>query len=151
LAVLRAAEKRYKLLVVGDGEEASALRNLAVELGCTDAVTFTGAVPRARMPAMLSAGNVFIFPALGREGLPLNVLEALGVGLPCVCAESLRETFGAFDAIAYAAAGDSQALAGAVRTVALHAPPTTSLLPAEYSLQRCVDAYEALLRACVRS
>ena len=55
------------------------------------------AVSRAAMPEQLSAGDAFVFPVLGREGLPLNVLEALSIGLPCVCAESLRATFGALD------------------------------------------------------
>jgi glycosyltransferase involved in cell wall biosynthesis len=132
LAALRARDGAHKLLIIGDGTEAPALRRLADELGCTGAVAFAGAVQRDEVPALLAAGDVFVFPALGREGLPLNVLEALSVGLPCVCADSLREIFGPLE------------------SAELRAPPAGTLLPAEYSLQRCIDAYEAVLRRSTR-
>jgi glycosyltransferase involved in cell wall biosynthesis len=155
LAVLRASDStstsNYKLLVIGDGTEAAALRGLAAKLGCAEAVIFAGGVRREEMPALLGAGNVFVFPALGaREGLPLNVLEALSVGLPCVCAEQLREIFGPLAPIAYAPPQDPAALAQAIGRLALRAPPAGTLLPAEYSLERCIDAYEDLIRRRVR-
>jgi glycosyltransferase involved in cell wall biosynthesis len=149
LAVLRATEPKYKLLIVGDGAENAALRRLAAELDCADSVAFAGAVPREAMPELLNAGNVFVFPALGREGLPLNVLEALSVGLPCVCSESLRDTFGALGRIAYAPPRDAHALAAAIDGSALRSAPAATLLPREYSLHRCVDAYESVIRRCV--
>lgn len=150
LAVLRARDRAHKLLIVGDGAEAPELHRLAVELRCGDAVAFAGAVPRDAVPALLAAGDVFVFPALGREGLPLSVLEALSVGLPCVCADSLREVFGPLRSIEYAPARDAAALAGAIERTELHAPPAATLLPAEYSLERCIDAYEAVLRRSAR-
>jgi glycosyltransferase involved in cell wall biosynthesis len=147
LRVLRARDRAYKLLIIGDGAEAPALRRLADELGCGEAVAFAGAVPRGEVPSLLAAGDVFVFPALGgREGLPLNVLEALSVGLPCVCAESLREIFAGLQAVEYAPASDADALAAAIRATALRGPPAATLLPDEYSLSRCIDAYEAVLR-----
>ncbi len=151
LAVLRARDRAHKLLIVGDGAESAALRRLADELKCGDAVAFAGAVPRDGVPALLAAGDVFVFPALGgREGLPLNVLEALSVGLPCVCADSLREIFGRLPGVEYAPARDAHALAAAIERTELHAPPEATLLPAEYSLDRCIDAYEAVLRRSAR-
>jgi glycosyltransferase involved in cell wall biosynthesis len=144
LDALRASGPGYKLLMVGDGADASALRRLAADLGCADAVAFAGAVRREDVPGMLAGGDVFVFPALGREGLPLNVLEALSVGLPCVCADTLRATFGRLPHIAYAAAKDSAAFAAAIRQARL--PRGASLLPDEYSLDRCVDAYETVIR-----
>lgn len=151
LAVLRAHDQAYKLLVVGDGVQGPALRQLASELNCAAAVTFAGNVRREQVPALLAAGDVFVFPALGdREGLPLNVLEALSVGLPCVCADTLRDIFGPLDQIAYAPARSAQALASAIRRMALRGPLGATLLPEEYSLQRCIDAYEAVLRRWVR-
>jgi len=146
LAVLRASEPKYKLLIVGEGTEGMALRRLAAELACSDSVAFAGAVPRQAMPELLSAGNVFVFPALGREGLPLNVLEALSVGLPCVCADGLRETFGTLGRIAYAPPRDARALAAAIDASALRTAPRHTLLPHEYSLRRCVDGYESVIR-----
>jgi glycosyltransferase involved in cell wall biosynthesis len=150
LAVLRARDRAHKLLIVGDGAEAPELRALADQLGCGHAVAFAGAVPRDAVPALLAAGDVFVFPALGREGLPLSVLEALSVGLPCVCADSLREIFGTLSSIEYAPARDPNALAAAIERTELHAPPAATLLPEEYSLSRCIDAYEAVLRRSTR-
>jgi glycosyltransferase involved in cell wall biosynthesis len=150
LAVLRARDSTHKLLIVGDGVESAALRRLADDLGCGDAVAYAGSVPRDDVPALLAAGDVFVFPALGREGLPLNVLEALSVGLPCVCADSLREIFGQLPGIEYAPARDAHALAAAIERTELHAPPAATLLPDEYSLSRCIDAYEAVLRRSAR-
>jgi glycosyltransferase involved in cell wall biosynthesis len=148
LAVLRARDSSYKLLVVGDGAESGALRRLAGELGCEGAVAFAGAVHRDAVPELLAAGNAFVFPALGgrREcGVTLNVLEALSVGLPCVCGESLRDVFGPLDGISYAPPRDARALAAALDEAALRSSPDATLLPAEYSLERCIDAYESLL------
>jgi glycosyltransferase involved in cell wall biosynthesis len=151
LAVLRARDNAHKLLVIGDGAESAALRRLAAELGCAAAVAFAGPVPREGVPSLLAAGDVFVFPAVGgREGLPLNVLEALSVGLPCVCSDSLREIFGQLHGVEYAPARDAHALAAAIERTQLHAPPTATLLPAEYSLGRCIDAYEAVLRRSAR-
>lgn len=150
LALLRERDPSYKLLVVGEGSERDALRALAAELGCTGALALAGAVPRAELAGLLSAGNGFVFPALGHEGLPLNVLEALGVGLPCVCAESLRSRFEGVAAVTYADPRSPAALAGAIDAATLRGRPAGSLLPARYSLERCVDAYEAVLRACAR-
>jgi glycosyltransferase involved in cell wall biosynthesis len=151
LALLRRRDTTYKLLIVGEGAEREALEGLARELGCIDAAVFTGGVPRAELPGLLAAGSAFVFPALGREGLPLNVLEALSVGLPCVCAESLRSRFAGIPAVAYAEPRLAEAFAAAIDAVALRAPPHGSLLPAEYSLERCVAAYEAVLRSCART
>jgi len=145
LATLRARERAYRLLIVGDGGEAPALRRLAAELECAAAVKFAGAVPRAAMPELLCAGDAFVFPVLGREGLPLNVLEALSIGLPCVCADSLRGTFGEVQGVVYAPPRDAAAFAAAIDASALRAPPAASLLPADYSLERCISAYEAAI------
>ncbi|MEO8464669.1 MAG: glycosyltransferase family 4 protein [Gammaproteobacteria bacterium] len=145
LAILRARNRAYRLLIVGDGGEAQALRRLAAELACTAAVKFAGPMPRTAMPELLSAGDAFVFPVLGREGLPLNVLEALSVGLPCVCAESLRATFGALAGVSYAPPRDAPAFAAAIDATVRPTSPGVSLLPADYSLERCISAYEAAI------
>ena len=129
LAELRRQDPKYRLLVIGDGAERAALEHLADELECRAAVAFEGSVARSRVPALLSAGDAFVFPALGREGLPLNVLEALSVGLPCVCAESLQPTFGSLAGVVYAPPRDAAAFARAVDRSALRGTAPVSLLP----------------------
>jgi hypothetical protein len=42
-----------------------------------------------------------------------------------------------------------EALAKVIDEVALGSLPVASLLPPQYALERCIAAYEAVLRACV--
>lgn len=149
LAILRTRDPKYRALVIGDGPERLALERLAEELGCREFVSFAGSVDRARVPALLAAGDVFAFPALGREGLPLNVLEALSLGMQCVVAQSLRATFGALSGVVYADPLDARAFADAIDRAVLRGGTRSSLLPPEYSLDRCVAAYEAVLHGAV--
>ncbi|NOT08325.1 MAG: glycosyltransferase family 4 protein [Gemmatimonadales bacterium] len=67
--------------IVGDGPERSSLESLAAELGVP--VHFTGALPPDRIPELLAAADVMLFPAVG-EGLGLAAIEALMAGVPVV-------------------------------------------------------------------
>lgn len=71
-----------RLLLVGDGVEAGALRELSAALPGGRFVHFLGA--RSDVPDLLSAMDVFVLPSL-TEGLPLVILEAMAAGLPVVC------------------------------------------------------------------
>lgn len=64
-------------------------------LGLEEAIVFTGYVPRADLPAILSGASVFVFPSL-YEGFGFPVLEAMACGTPVVCsnAASLPEVAG---------------------------------------------------------
>ncbi len=64
-------------------------------LGLTDRVVFTGYLPGADLPALLSGALAFVFPSL-HEGFGLPVLEAMSCGTPVVCsdASSLPEVAG---------------------------------------------------------
>ncbi|GHD27462.1 glycosyltransferase family 4 protein [Nocardiopsis kunsanensis] len=79
------------LLVVGDGPEASRLRNAAQR---TESVYFTGPVDPAELPAHYDAGTVFAMPCRSRhaglevEGLGIVYLEASATGLPVVAGNS---------------------------------------------------------------
>jgi len=144
LAVLRATDERWKLLIIGGGPEEASLKALSNQLGCDKALNFTGALPRERLAALLSVGDVFVFPSLRQEGLPMNVLEALATGLPCVCADTLSAVFGPGLAIAYAPPRDSVNFAAAIAKSHPGAPPAASRLPPGYSLRECAAAYLAL-------
>ncbi len=65
------------------------------KLGLTERVLFTGYVPPAELPALLSGALAFVFPSL-YEGFGLPVLEAMACGTPVVCsdASSLPEVAG---------------------------------------------------------
>jgi glycosyltransferase involved in cell wall biosynthesis len=68
-------------LLVGDGILRSAIQDEVRKRGLTDRFVFAG--ERADVPAILQAMDVFMFPSR-YEGLPLALLEAQAVDLPCV-------------------------------------------------------------------
>jgi glycosyltransferase involved in cell wall biosynthesis len=149
LKILHARDADFRLLLIGGGPQENELRQLARELKLTSLVAFSGAVGRSEVPAFLSAGDCFAFPTLGHEGLPLNVLEALSIGLPCVASDHVRPVFGPDLPITYVPANEPRALADALQRVTLHGVPERSLLPPPYSLRHCVDAYGSLLEQLV--
>jgi phosphatidyl-myo-inositol dimannoside synthase len=82
------------LLIVSDGPHRAAIEKLARELGVTDSVVFTGAVPWEEMPGHFAAGDVFAMPCRTRwggldvEGLGIVYLEASATGLPVIAGDS---------------------------------------------------------------
>ncbi|MEO7193904.1 MAG: glycosyltransferase family 4 protein [Pseudonocardiaceae bacterium] len=111
-----------RLLLVGDGPGAVALRRLARSCGVSDAMVCTGTVPWSELPAYYAAGDVFAMPCRTRghgldvEGLGLVFLEASATGLPVVVGDAggARETVRAGDTGELVDGRDVAAVAGAV-------------------------------------
>jgi glycosyltransferase involved in cell wall biosynthesis len=72
------------LLVVGDGPDAAAIRQRAVELGVADRVHLPGQVTEAEKYAALGIADAFVSTSQ-HEGFGLVFLEAMACGLPIVC------------------------------------------------------------------
>ena len=75
------------LFIVGDGPQRDLLAQLSRDLGMDSAVTFTGAVPHAEMPAHLAAMDIAVAPYISSDGFyfsPLKVMEYLAMGRPVV-------------------------------------------------------------------
>lgn len=53
------------------------------EVGCSDAVTFTGMLTGSIKDAALAASNIYVAPSYS-EGFSMSVLEGMATGLPCV-------------------------------------------------------------------
>jgi len=70
-----------RLLVAGDGELASSVREMVAELGLDNRVHLLGT--RSDVPALLRALNLFVLPSIS-EGLSLTLIEAMAAGLPIV-------------------------------------------------------------------
>lgn len=136
-----------KFLLIGGGADLARLQALANTLKCSPSVHFTGAVPRERLPRLLAAGNAFVFPTLAQEGLPMNVLEALAVGLQPVCSSAMQTVFDKTLPIFYADPLAVPAFSEALRTAMQSPGSTKSLLTGPYSLSTCADQYLSILLA----
>lgn len=70
-----------RLMVIGDGDDRPRLQRIAQDLGLTDAVIFTGALPDQELVAHYRLATVFALPS-EKEGFGIVFLEALACGLP---------------------------------------------------------------------
>lgn len=73
--------ENLKLLLVGKGNEEERLRKQCSLLGIDDKVTFLGY--RNDIADLMKASDLSVSTAL-QEGLPVNIMESLSTGLPCV-------------------------------------------------------------------
>lgn len=86
-SVIRIKENAI-LLLVGNGELESKIRNRSVELKVNQNVIFAGV--RRDIPEVLSAMDVLLMPSL-YEGMPNTVIEAQATGLPCVISNTITK------------------------------------------------------------
>ena len=77
------AGRPLRVLVAGEGVARDELEALRDELGLGDVVTFCGFVPDADLPALYTAGDLYVHTGLA-ESFGLSVLEAAASGLPVV-------------------------------------------------------------------
>jgi len=78
------ARLNARLIMVGDGPDAGLARQLAVELGVADRVTFTGVVDG--VAPLLQAANLLLLPSQ-TESFGLVALEAMASGVPVVVSD----------------------------------------------------------------
>ena len=72
-----------KLVIVGDGELLTYLRNLSYSLGLSNNVIFTGSLPQSRISDAYASADVFVLPSIF-ESLGISLLEAQAMGKPVV-------------------------------------------------------------------
>lgn len=144
LAVVAQTRRDVRYLIVGQGPQLRSLRRLAVALAIDDLVYFAGGVAREAMPAYLNAADAMLFTTTRIEGEPLNVLEALAVGLPAVVSRHLYRDRPPSDQIVLVEPHDLAGVAAALHR-ALASPPTPqSKLPSGYSASSSIERYLAL-------
>ncbi len=78
---LRASHSQIRLLLVGDGEEMPAIVEQIVKAGLRSTVHILGM--QSDVARLLAAADLFLLTSVS-EGIPLTVLEAMAMGLPCV-------------------------------------------------------------------
>ena len=82
--ILRAQNKIFSLLVVGDGPERLSLEQLVKSSGLDPITRFTGRLPAHEVDALLNAVSIVVVPSLGGEVFGLVVAENMLRGLPVV-------------------------------------------------------------------
>jgi GalNAc-alpha-(1->4)-GalNAc-alpha-(1->3)-diNAcBac-PP-undecaprenol alpha-1,4-N-acetyl-D-galactosaminyltransferase len=74
----------WRICIIGEGPERQALAELRDELGLMDRVEFVGEVRDVEL--WMARASLLVHPSR-REGFPNTVLEAMGMGLPVICAD----------------------------------------------------------------
>jgi len=77
-------ERKLRYLICGEGIERKRLMSLIQRNHLTQVVTLLGY--RTDIKEILAASDCFLFPSK-QEGLPVALLEAKAVGLPCICSD----------------------------------------------------------------
>lgn len=88
-AFAKLAIPNKRLMLVGDGTQRVMLEQAAKQLEVADSTTFTGALPREKLPEVLANFSVFVFPSV-RESFGLVAVEALACGVPVIANAELH-------------------------------------------------------------
>ena len=83
LADLRAEGRRVHLTLVGQGPDMESLKAQSSRLGLGEAVTMTGAVNQDAILDYYLRADAFVLPSFA-EGLPVVLMEAMALGVPCI-------------------------------------------------------------------
>jgi colanic acid/amylovoran biosynthesis glycosyltransferase len=75
--------RRVRLRLVGDGPDYASLLACAARLASPEAVVFDGAVNQDRIRSIYATAGVFCLPSFA-EGLPVVLMEAMAMQIPCV-------------------------------------------------------------------
>ena len=81
-------DRRYRLLLIGDGELKPYVEQKVSNLGLSDVIRFTGDVTNVN--SWLNAIDVILMPSL-HEGLPLTLVEQQASGLLCVVSDTITK------------------------------------------------------------
>ena len=74
---------RLRLVFIGDGPDRPALHSLAASLGLAAQVEWAGALNHASTLARVARADLFVLASFA-EGLPVALMEAMALGVPCV-------------------------------------------------------------------
>lgn len=77
---------KVRLMIVGEGVEEAALKELATTLGITDKVDFTGSVPPQDVFGIINRATMMLLPSRF-EGLPIVALQAARMQRPIISSD----------------------------------------------------------------
>jgi sugar transferase (PEP-CTERM/EpsH1 system associated) len=148
-ALLHRTRPEARLLIVGDGPEAGALRQLSTALGIAEAVHFAGYHQRPELYLRLM--DVFALSS-DSEGMPMALLEAWAAGVPVVSTNvgGIPELIEEGRTGLLVGPGNDEALAAALKELLADPARARALGEAgraevvkRFGLDRTVAAYEA--------
>jgi glycosyltransferase involved in cell wall biosynthesis len=143
-AFARAREKiDCRLVILGDGEDRSALKTLSIKLGIAHLIEMPGYVSNVHM--LLSRSDLLVLSS-DYEGLPAVVLEALAQNCPVVSTDSFlgaRELLGAATRCDVTPTRDPEALAAAIVNSLSQKCSTSGLfrLASRYEIEPAIDSH----------
>jgi glycosyltransferase involved in cell wall biosynthesis len=141
-----------RLWIVGDGPNASTIRELAAELGCADAVHLLGSRPD--VGDWLARADLFALSSLS-EGVPIALLEAMAASLPSVVSDvgGMGEVVNGAKAGVVVPAGDVEGFTESIVRYAsdreqrrAHGLNARDAYLRHFTLERMADGYMALYR-----
>lgn len=139
--------ERFCLVLAGEGPERRSIEILAEELGLVGRLILLGS--RDDVPEILAASSVYL-QSSKVEGFGIAALEAMAAGLPVVASEARGLGELARGAGLLFPVGDSRACAEAIERTVSEPGLAPRLIEAgraraaEYSIERCAEAYAAL-------
>jgi len=150
----------WRLRIVGDGPERSALATRARDRGVADRVTFCGAITHDVLPAEYGLADVVVVPSVcdasgDRDGLPNVVLEAMASSAAIVATDAgaIASAVRGGDTGIVVPAGDATALTAALSRLA-NAPEwrrrlgdaARAAVEREFDARTCAGTFVSVLR-----
>lgn len=74
---------KVRLRIVGDGPDRASLEQQVGQLGVAEQVVFEGAVNQDRIRDLYALADIFSIPSFA-EGIPIVLMEAMAMKIPCV-------------------------------------------------------------------
>jgi glycogen(starch) synthase len=149
---------RARLTIVGDGPNRSNLEQQAAALNLAEAVEFKGRISPEHVPELMNTATVVVMPSRS-EGFPMVALEAAQMARPIVA----TPVGGLPESVVHQQTGllvepeDSLALAEAIAFLLSHPDIARQMGQAGrsraldiFSMERFVDAYDALYRKLIQ-
>lgn len=75
--------RRVRLRLAGSGPDEASLREQSAQFKSPECVAFDGPVNQDRIRALYAAADAFALPSFA-EGIPVALMEAMAMGIPCV-------------------------------------------------------------------
>jgi glycosyltransferase involved in cell wall biosynthesis len=153
LALLRDEDRRWRMVICGDGPLHDELIQRLTGFGIADAVDLRGHVPlHDGLLALYRDSHVFLHVSR-TEGFPQVLMEAFASGIPVVATAVGGVPEGVGDAAILVEPEDASAAAAAVRRIAVSEELRERLIAAgfrqarEHSMEREIQRVAAFLRA----